>query len=431
MTMDYAFTDALSLKSITAYRRYSGAWSVDEDATPLSVGTLHNTVAHRQFSQELRLNATLFKSVNATLGGLYFDQESRYGGRIDLEPSRLEFLEADTIPGKTKAVFANLDWQLTAALGLITGVRYTEQEKTFTYGRLPVPGNLQWGGLAPPAVRGLNNTSGNYKGNEVDYRLAAQYRWTPAFMTYAQVATGFKGGGVNPRPFFVQQSVPFNPEKLTAYEIGMKSDLFDRRMRLNGAIFLNKYKDILLTVNNCPFPGVPPAPCALPLNAGTADVKGAELETEVRVFKGLSFDASASYLDFQYTSIAPAALASGIRLDMTSPFAPKWKYAAGVQYPIALGNAGTLTPRVDWSHQSFFHSGAINSRYNRVPGYNLTNARLSWRSANEKWDFSLEGTNLTDEVYYLGFFDNQGSTQNTLAEPAPPRQWAVSFKRSF
>jgi iron complex outermembrane receptor protein len=84
-------------------------------------------------------------------------------------------------------------------------------------------------------------------------------------MTYAQIATGFKGGGVNPRPFFVQQAVPFNPEKLTAYEAGFKSDLLDRHLRVNGAVFLNKYKDIQLTVNNCPFPGVPPTPCALPV----------------------------------------------------------------------------------------------------------------------------------------------------------------------
>jgi len=66
---------------------------------------------------------------------------------------------------------------------------------------------------------------------------------------------------------------------------------------------------------------------------------------------------------------------------------------------------------VDWSYQTAYHSAAINSRYNRV----------TWRSSDEKWDASLEGTNLTDEVYYLGFFDNQGSTQNTLGAPAPPR----------
>jgi len=430
-TTDYQFSPDLSLKSITAYRHYSGDWSVDEDATPVAVGTFHNFVSHRQFSEELRLNAKLLNMLNMTVGGLYFDQKSRYSGRVDLEPSRLDFLENDVIPGKTKAAFANFDWQFTHSLELITGVRYTKQEKTFTYGRQGIPGNAQWGGLAPPAVRGLNDTSGKFSGSEWDYRGALQYRWTPALMTYAQISTGFKGGGVNPRPFFVQQAVPFNPEKLTAYEAGFKSDLLDRRLRVNGAVFLNKYKDIQLTVNNCPFPGVPPTPCALPVNAGTADVKGAEIETELHVFRGLSLDASASYLDFKYTSLLPGAVASGLTLDMTTPFAPKWKYSAGVQYVLLLGDAGSLTPRVDWSLQSSFNSQAINTVFNRVPGYALTNARLTWRTADEHWEIALEGTNLTDKLYYLAFFDNQGSTQDTLAEPGPPRQWAITLKRTF
>jgi iron complex outermembrane receptor protein len=429
--IDYEFRPGLSLKSITAYRAYSGDWAVDEDATPVATGTFHNYVYHRQFSQEVRLNARLFDRLNMTLGGLYFDQKSRYSGRVDLEPSRLDFLENDVIPGKTKAGFANFDWQLAQPLELITGVRYTRQEKTFTYGRLGIPGNLQWGGLAPPAVRGLNGTSGRFAGSEWDYRIALQYRWTPGLMTYVQTATGFKGGGVNPRPFFPQQAVPFNPEKLKAYEVGFKSDLLDRHLRLNGAVFLNKYKDIQLTVNSCPFPGVPPTPCALPVNAGQADVKGAELESELHLFRGLSIDASGSYLHFKYTSLLPAAVKSGITPDMTTPFAPRWKYSAGAQYVVPLGGAGSLTPRVDWSFQSSFNSQAINSVFNRVPGYSLVNARLTWRNSGDHWEVALEGNNLADKLYYLAFFDNQGSTQNTLAEPGPPRQWAITLKRTF
>jgi iron complex outermembrane receptor protein len=429
--IDYEFTPQLSLKSITAYRAYSGDWSVDEDATPVATGTFHNYVYHRQFSQELRLNARLFDQLNMTVGGLYFDQKSRYSGRVDLEPSRLDFLENDVIPGKTKAGFANFDWQVNQSLELITGIRYTKQEKTFTYGRLGIPGNVQWGGLAPPAVRGLDARSGRFAGSQSDYRVALQYRWTESFMTYAQTATGFKGGGVNPRPFFAQQAVPFNPEKLTAYEVGFKSDLLDRHLRVNGAVFLNKYKDIQLTVNNCPFPGVPATPCALPVNAGRANVKGAELESELHLFHGLSVDAAASYLNFKYTSLLPAAVASGITLGMTTPFAPKWKYSAGAQYVILLGEVGSITPRLDWSFQSAFNSQAINSIFNRVPGYSLLNARLTWRTHDEHWQVALEGTNLADKLYYLAFFDNQGSTQNTLAEPGPPRQWAVTLKRTF
>jgi iron complex outermembrane receptor protein len=426
-TVDYKLSDDMSLKSITAYRYYSGAWSVDEDATPIATATLYNEVWHRQFSEELRLNAKLFDVLNVTFGGLYFEQKSHYGGRINLEYSRLDFLENDYIPGKTKAVFTNFDWQVTDALGLIAGARYTEQEKTFIFGRLAVPGTLQ----GSAAVAALNGVQAKFSDELLDWRGAVQYRWTPDFMTYAQVSTGFKGGGINPRPFFVGQAQPFESETLTAYEVGFKADLFDGTMRVNAAAFLNKYEDIILTVNSCPFPGAPAVPCAAPVNAGAADVKGGELETQFFLFDGFSVDASASYLDFEYTSILPTAQAAGVTLDMTTPFAPKWKYSAGAQYVWQIGDAGTLTPRLDWSYQAAFHSQPVNSQFNRVPNYYVLNGRVSWKSADEKWDLALEGTNLTDKLYYLTFFDNQGSTQNTLAQPAPPRQWAVTVKRSF
>ncbi|MGQ7422880.1 TonB-dependent receptor domain-containing protein, partial [Streptococcus suis] len=92
-------------------------------------------------------------------------------------------------------------------------------------------------------------------GDHWDYRVALQYRWSPALMTYAQVSTGFREGGVNPRAFFPQQALPFGSETLTAYEVGLKADLFDRRLRFNLSGFYNKYNNILLIVSACPLAG--------------------------------------------------------------------------------------------------------------------------------------------------------------------------------
>jgi iron complex outermembrane receptor protein len=433
-TIDWKISDNWNLKSITAYRYYEGAWSIDEDATPIATATLHNVVWHRQFSQEVRLNANLFEVLNMTVGGLYFEQKSHYGGRINLEPSGLDFIEDDYIPGETRAVFANFDWQITDKLGLITGARYTEQEKTFVFGRLAVPGATN--PAAAVQVTPLHKLSETYEGDEFDWRVAVNYRWTPDFMTYAQVSTGFKGGGINPRPFFAPQARPFASETLTAYEVGFKSDLLDGTWRLNASVFFNEYEDIILTVSTCPpshqgagFPNNAATPCAAPINAGNADVKGAELETEIHLFDGFSLDASAAYLDFEYTEIAGQG--TGLTKDMTTPFAPKWKFSAGAQYRISLGDWGTITPRLDWTYQAAFHSQPVNAPTNRVPNYYLLNGRIAWQSADEKWVVAAEGTNLLDDIYYLTFFDNRTSTQNVFGQPAPPRQWAVTVKRSF
>jgi iron complex outermembrane receptor protein len=175
----------------------------------------------------------------------------------------------------------------------------------------------------------------------------------------------------------------------------------------------------------------PPGPSPRPVNAGEAEFQGVELELVFQPVERLAIDASASILDFEYQSISAAALGSGISLNMESPFSPQRKYSAGVQYEIRLGAGGTLTPRVDWSYQSDMYTQAVNSTFNHIDGYGLANGRLTWRSADQAWDVSLEATNLTDKLYYLSYFDNRGSTQNVLGQPAPPRQWAVSIRRSF
>ncbi len=103
----------------------------------------------------------------------------------------------------------------------------------------------------PHALLGaLNGVTGLYSKNRLDYRANIQYQWTDNLMTYAQYSTGFKGGGINPRPFFATQVQPFGPEKLGTYEIGAKSTLLEGRMRLNAAAFYGIYKDIQLTA--CP-----------------------------------------------------------------------------------------------------------------------------------------------------------------------------------
>lgn len=427
----YRFSDSLSLTSLTAFRRYEGDWAIDQDGTPVGGATVGNHVTHRQFSQELRLNGRLFGAVDYTVGAFYLDQTSHYGGRINFPTVGLDFIENDTIPGSTRAAFANADWGVADRLHLIAGARYTEVEKTFVFGRLGVPGNIAWAGAAPPQVAPLNGLEARFEGDRFDWRAAVQYSWTPRLMTYVQVSTGFKGGGVNPRPFFPVQAQPHQPETLTAYEAGVKSQWFEDRMRLNLAGFWNRYDDILATINSCPFPGFPPAPCGLPVNAGKAEVKGFEAEADIRPTAGMSLDASLSYLDFDYTTLSPAALASGLNLGMTTPFAPRWKASLGAQYAIDLGWWGALTPRLDLAYQGSFNAAAINTPFSRVPAYTVLNGRLGWSPRDGRWALALEVSNLTDKLYYYSLFDNRSLTQTVFGAPAPPRRWMVRVRRSL
>ena len=288
--------------------------------------------------------------------------------------------------------------------------------------------------------------------SRVDYRANVQYAVTDDLMAYAQYSTGFKGGGVNPRPFFVQQALPFGPETLTAYEVGFKSDLFDRRFRLNVAAFLSQYQDIQLTLNNCTaITGAGfGAPCALPVNAGDADVKGIEIETTMRPVDGLTIDGAVSYLDFEYkrfgtytstntttnvtTTVAVGGTTNlaGPQFGDYAPFTPEWKWSFGIQYEIGLGNAGTLTPRFDAAYQGRVFGSAANRSSNQIDGYTISNARLTWNNEDEDLSVALAITNLFDEYHLLTIFDQTIAGQGyATGQPGRPREWALSLTKRF
>ena len=425
-TIDWKLAEGLSLKSISAYRGYVSDFAEDNDASPLPLGLGLEHLSHRQFTQELRLNGGLFNNVlEYTLGGFYLWENTTYATHQDLwyPGIALDFLGNDPVVAHSKAVFAQAAWHITSKLNLTGGIRYTEQDKSYLYTRDNRDGT-------PNAVLGaLDGDVGKYSGSHVDYRADLDYQWTPDFMTYAEFSTGFKGGGINPRPFNVQQVLPFGPETLDAYEVGFKSQWLDRRVRLNVSAFYNRYKAIQIALLSCP--SVSPGPCALPVNGGNADVKGAEAEAEIHPVAGLEMDGSVSYLDFAYiaSSLAPN---TGILPGMVTPYTPKWKWSFGAQYDFDLGDKGTLTPRIDGSYQSTLYSNALNGPLNQINPYTLWNAKLTYRPTSGGWETSVGVTNLTNKLYYVTTFDLTGAGGGSVdGQPGMPREWLVTVKKSF
>ena len=197
-----------------------------------------------------------------------------------------------------------------------------------------------------------NGGGGVFSASRWDFRAAVAYQATADINMYAQFSTGFKGGGVNPRPYYQLQIQSFDPETVKSYEVGVKSQLFDRRLRLNVSAFHNKYDNIQLTLSSCPSlipPGAPPN-CYLPANVGAATINGAEAEVELRPFDGLLIDSSLSYLDFQYDRVNAATL---VTLNDKPPFTPKWKYSSACsmmsswETPAALPRAS-----ISWGKRS-------------------------------------------------------------------------------
>jgi iron complex outermembrane receptor protein len=438
--IDWTINENYSLKSISAWRKYESSWAQDVDNSPAASQQLLQSLRHWAWSQELRLNGSIGDAFDFTTGLYYFKQDGTLEARVDLNYAGIDFVHGpDPTPSDSQALFAQGTFHATDALSFTVGARYTEDEKDYTYfrhnpdGTVPVPPTgFPFAPNQPPnaVLTGLNGTSAHFESNQFDWRVVADYQWTEDFMTYLQASTGYKGGGINPRPFFVSQELPFDPETLTTYEFGFKSDFAGNRIRLNVAAFFNQYEDIILRLNFCAqSPPGQQTPCQLPANVGKADVKGIEVESNMLLGKGFSVDLAASWMDFKYTETNFATTA--IPTSYITPFTPELKGSLGLQYETPFAGDHTFVARVDWAYQSDVYGDAFNNPYNHIPSYGTGNVRFTWRGPDDTWETSAEVQNVSDKLFYLATNDYSASAGTSSFSPGLPRTWALTVKRNF
>ncbi len=492
--LDIGLSDTIKLQSISAYREWDNSFTIDGDLSPARTQIGNNALTHWFWSQELRLNAEISDQLQVTLGGYYSDEETTYYTLQDIRyvsfgigvPAAacpglpvatcpifpLQFIGNDPVRTKSKAVFGTAIFEATDALTVTAGFRYTKDSKDYTYFRYNLDGRTINGfvdgvgaaygagyngpdtlNMFGPAgttdiVTSLTGRTASFRGSRWDYRVSVDYRFSPEFLFYATTGTGYKAGGVGPRPFNAAQARPFGEEQVTSYELGFKTDLFDRRLRFNVSAYYNELKDAQLTLLSCPqFGG--PGPCALPQNAGDATQKGIEFEALLRPMEGLTFDMSASYIKIKFKCVDPQVVGNTTQpagvcssdpavINALADPAQGWQWNVGGQYEIDLGNSGSLTPRIDVNHQNRLPGNVLRAGvgsaadiYGRVPGYTLANARLTWRNADRDLDIALEVTNLFDDYYFRSKFDLSGLAGSILGTPGQPREWAVTVRKRF
>ena len=460
----YNLSDHLQAYYIASYRAYVTKWGQDQDASPAPLAQLDNLEKFHAWSQELRFNGDFGNHwLDYTVGGFYMNQNGYYTARVDLNYAGIDFLHGpDTTPSISKALYGDVTIHPTSRWTISGGVRGSWDEKTYTYFRrdpdgtvppvcafflgAPTAGPTGIGNAPNCLLNGINNLVGKYKGSRLDWRAVTDYRFSDEILAYASIATGYMGGGINPRPFFgpatgecgpfqfdaqghvipappCNQIKPFNPETLTTYEGGLKTDLFNHRMRLNGAFFYNDFKDIIFILSACPS-----SPCIRPTNVGKAKVDGFELETTMRPVDGLLIDGSLSYINVMYNKASVAA--AGLTGNETFPYTPKWTYSFGVQYDIDTG-MGTVTPRLDGNYRSAIFNATNNSPWSRIPGQFLANARLTYTAPGGNWRVWLEAQNVFNKYYFETVSDITQSLGAQTGVPGLPRTFSVTVKRTW
>jgi iron complex outermembrane receptor protein len=450
-TIDWDTPLGVHARSISAYRQYHGNFAEDTSGAPISGNLPINYLRHRQFSEELQISGhALGDALDWTTGAYYLDTRDFNSGIVDNASNvggrGILFLTGDPATSKDESVFAHVNYKITSALGLELGARYSHETRSYTFyryepnlvGLVPAglfPTNLgnYLAGFAPPLPTGRVSIS------RVDPKIGLSYQWTPEVMTYAQYSTGYKSGGFNPRPLTRTQVTEFDPEKVNAYEVGLKSEWFERRLRANVAGFVSNYSKLQLPVATVD-PGTG-FPAFLTQSVGSARIKGIELELETRPVRGLDIDASVGYLHYRTLNLGAAAYdpvknPAGPTLDNVPALTPTWKGNLGVQYAFELGALGTLTPRMDYVYQSKVFNDPQNELISMQPGYAVMNARLTWDAQEASglkggWQVSVFVSNVADKRYYVTE-RNQLSTYDELdGQPGRPREFLVTVRKSF
>lgn len=402
--------DFADFVSISAYSRVRTYWPYDSDGTPTA--NLQGPIWEKAdgFTQEFQLVSKAggnFKWV----AGLYYMYFDAAFNPIHLEGAELGGITLD-IFGDTKANslagFGEATWTFLPNTDLTVGGRMTFDKRS-------VNGHVDVDGGAGAVTR----QSKNFR--QPTFRVTLNHKFTPDLMTYATLSTGYNSGQFNTG----NAAAPaVRPEKLTAYEAGIKAQLFDRHMQINASAFHYDYRDLQVTIIE--------DAVTLQTNAAKAKIDGFELETSIVPVRGLHLDASAAYTNARFSDYHNAQFyvpledggytttvgdATGNRLAS----APKWSVTMGARYDVETAS-GTFTPAVNYTRRSGYFWDSQNSV--REPASNLLSASLTYTSPDDHWSLRLWGKNLLNDQIHAWTIQRVELFGST---PAAPKTYGATF----
>ena len=426
LTLAWEVSDALTLKSLTGYRDLSAAYYQDYAETFFVGFRSLDDIRSHQFSQELQAVGSALDGRLDFVAGLYYFKEQGshfqntvitnvFPGPLLLNKDRFVQMESES-----RAAFAQLTWTppiLDDRLSLTFGGRYTKDERLAnrelltTYFGYPI---------AQEPAPGLI-TSNDIESSEFNPAFTANFAWTPDVSTYLRVATGYKAGGSSESVDVGQFGVTFEPETVTVYELGLKSYLLGRHMRLNAALFSSKYEDMQLFFNTNPAD----LSVVLGMNAGEATIQGLELEALWQPTEDLSLTLEYTYLDAKFDKVpAPAGTVFDPAVNTASPYqvgedvkqlfaqgyTPENTLNLGLSWTFLQLGRGELTSILNyrWEDRTWHTSAAgpavpNRERASRDP-FGLLDGRLSWQAdvgSHSRLRVDVWGKNLTDRKWPL------------------------------
>jgi iron complex outermembrane recepter protein len=419
LTLNFKFSDAATLRSLTYYRGldsrfyqdYAGAFTNPESVPTEGITnfTGADIVQSNEFTQEFQLVGSVAKTIDYVAGLYYFQERANHSeaGAINIPleyvPGIPIFAEQTqryvTADAKSKAAYVQFTWHITDPLSLTLGGRYTKDNRSAT--RTYTEQGTQFTGIPPDYEVAFFASDPPNSANSLTFSKfnpagTINMAWTPDINTYLRIATGYKAGGSSEAGPIGSFGNTFQPENVTTYELGLKSYWLDHHVRANIAVFHSQFHDMQLQFDT------DPTNLAIveSYNAGSATVNGAEFEFLFALTNDLTIGLNDTVLSTDISTVnAVAGTVFDPAVNTASPYKVGDNVASLFRVPYAPNNIANLN--LDWT---LFHAGGgglelfLNYRYQgreydtattgvnvpnsaefySIPAYGLLEGKLSW-----------------------------------------------------
>ena len=463
--IDYDLFDNVTLTSLTSYGHYKTDMKSDSDGTALFTWETNVHGHASTFNQELRASGTS-GGLTWLVGGNYSKDKSF---EDDFTPHPYSTGALATLPfgatpdsgyrGRqlfdTKAVFGNVDYEIGQMFTLHAGARYTKTDLSYSSCTTAYGSSVDsYLGLynffraknGLPAVTTADVTDrcisidsnfhpatnvGELNQHNVSWRAGIDFKPADGQLIYANVSRGYKAGSAPVSPsLLISQFTPVTQEKVTAYEVGFKSTLFDRRVQLNGAVFYYDYLDKQLKGRVKTTPNLF-GPLEALVNIPKSSVTGGEIQLTVSPIRGLTLTGAGTYVktkvrgDFiNYTVLASEANFKGNPF----PYTPTWQVDGDASYEFDIGSG-----RKAFLGSSISYRSATNSSFGSAPmlaidDYTLVDVRAGLAAEDDSWRLTAFGQNIANTYYWT----NVAKITDTVRRiPGMPASYGVRFSLRF
>ena len=403
-------TDSFFIRSITGYQDFNYVANSGEVAGPTAAES-RQIRGSKATSQELQIGGVETKPFQWIAGLYYLDDKvfDEFGSfRTNINDGVAGSRGPFTAKVISKAAYGQASYFVIPQVRVTGGIRYTEDKKTFDVTNYRI-------------VAGVDQVNNSFKLNgtfrRTTYRGGVDLFATPDNMIYGSISTGFRSGGFNggagTNPLI---PATFDPETVTAFEIGAKNRFAGGKYQLNLAIYRNNFNDLQVQNQFIVGPIGGQTTLSAIRNAGKAYSQGLEIEAVARPVPALTLNATAAFSKAIYTNYItgappnyPAAPAGFSLAGKRVPFTPKAKFTLGARYDIDLGGSGVLTPSANAVISSSYYNTDYNTLLDIQKAYAKVDLRLGWRSTDDRYGVDLFVENVGDiAVKNRGVFGSQG-----------------------